>query len=504
MISYIPAYEIDNALPVTIEPNHKYKPALDPHALCLTVFLSPSSFLQATDVAAGTKETFDIKIDVFFNGSLCGSHYVPKRFSSETYAMTEQIVRFTGRRLGRLIEKPWIIVPAGQNPDGGLREHRRGKVAYAGAQQRWKDISDALMAEADNMGRDGKGERPVLGEYLETLAELPMPLEVEDMQKAGGPKFGVLDAVVTWGTGYKDGPDSPYITEPTATRIEGCTSTHPNPSPSAHNVKPTTTTARSTYTAPQSRSEALASARPIDDYPRASALPSTPSLIRTANERKPNPYAPSPSSTRRPFPPHLPFETPVKRSRGPYYDIVTSKQTLCEEMDSIELASKFKHGPATAGGNNNNNNSGNKNAAVQMAKARTTRASFASAMAGSSSGSPLSSAPATSVGKGKGTALTGNTASRPEHMASPLVPFGERKPAATSSKGKGKERAAPPPQMQTTNGEALDRDFVVPALSQDCRVTYAAPGVVRNVGATRGGVFKERGVVMGARFLIGG
>ena len=300
ILSYIPAYKTANALPATIEPNPKYKPPLVPHALCLTVFLSPSSFVRTTDRATGKKEMIDVKIDVYFNGSLCGSHYVPKRYSGDAYATTEHIVRFTGRRLGRLIEKPWIIVPSGQNPDGGLRESRRGKVAYAGAQQRWKDISDSLLAEADNIGRDGSGNRPVIGEYLESLAELPMPTEVEDMQKAGGPKFGVLDAVVTWGTGNKDGPDAPYITEPTPTRIEGCTSTNPNQSPT-QNVT-TTTTPRSTYTVPQSRSEALANARPIDDYPTASPLSFTASPIPPSNDNKPNPYASSPPTARRSFP----------------------------------------------------------------------------------------------------------------------------------------------------------------------------------------------------------
>ena len=524
--SLIPADETANALPATIEPNPKYRPPLTPHALCLTVFLSTSSFLHIADRTTGRKEMTDVKIDVYFNGSLCGSHHVPKRYAGEAHAMTEHIVRFTGHRIGRLIEKPWVIVPSGQNPDGGLRDSRRGKVAYAGAQQRWKDVSDSLLAEADRIGRDGSGHRPALGEYLETLAELPMPTEVEDMQKAGGPKFGVLDAVVTWGTGNKDGPDCPYITAPTPIRIEGCTGTNPNRSPTRH-VAATATTPRSTSAVPQSRSEALATARSIDDYPTPSPLPFTASPIPPSSSNgnnKPNPYASSP--------PALPFETPVKRSRGPYYDIVTSKQTLCEEMDSIALASTFNPGAAGGGGGgggNNNNNNNNHPASFQPTNARTTRASYyASSMAAAgSSSSPLSSAPATGehtpvqpqtrtrFGQGKGASSsssssptvdtapprrsgTGGVSDR-ELMAAPL--FEGRTPAAAHSKGK--ERAAAPTQTQT-NGEAPDRGFVLPTLSEDCRVTYAASGVVRNVGAARGGVFKEGGVVMGARFLVGG
>ena len=497
-LSCIPAYVSANALPVTIEPNRNYKPPLTPHALCLTVFLSPKSFVRTTDRVTGKKETFDVKIDVYFNGSLCGSHYVPKRYSGDAFAMTERIVRFTGHRLHGLIEKPWIIVPPGQDPDGGLRESRRGNVAYAGAQQRWKDISASLLAEADTIGRDASGNRPAIGEYLETLAELPMPTEVEDMQKAGGPKFGVLDAVVTWGTGSKDGPEFPYLAEPTPARIVGCTSTNPNQSPTTQNVP---TTPRSTYAAPQSRSEAPASARPIDDHPTASSpLPIIASPI---------PSASSPPSARRPPFPSLPYETPVKRPRGHYYDIVTTKQTLCEEMDSIALASKFRSRAAAAAAAAGTTNNSNNPTAFQTTNPRTTRASFASTMAGASS-SPLSSAPHTPVqlqtqprvGKGKGPSspTKDNTAPRSGELMS--SPFEERTPTAANS-SKGKERA-PPLTPTQANGEALDREFKMPALSEDCRVTYAVDGVVRNVGAARSGAFRESGVVMGARFLVGG
>ena len=52
--------------------------------------------------------------------------------------------------------------------------------------------------------------------------------------------------------------------------------------------------------------------------------------------------------------------------------------------------------------------------------------------------------------------------------------------------------------------EALGRGFVTPALSADCSITYAKSGVVRNVGRVRHGVFRDRGVVLGARFIVGG
>lgn len=54
------------------------------------------------------------------------------------------------------------------------------------------------------------------------------------------------------------------------------------------------------------------------------------------------------------------------------------------------------------------------------------------------------------------------------------------------------------------NTAALDDYFVTPALSEDCVATYAPCGVLRNVGAARGWAFSEEGMIMGARFIIGG
>ena len=59
------------------------------------------------------------------------------------------------------------------------------------------------------------------------------------------------------------------------------------------------------------------------------------------------------------------------------------------------------------------------------------------------------------------------------------------------------------PHAVLDGANALDAAFTVPELSKDCSVTYAGPGVLRNVGASRSGHFKEEGVVMGVRFLVG-
>lgn len=191
-----------------------------PLGLCLTVSLTPDSFLPTPDTRSRRTIFNDVKIDVFFNGQLCGSSFVAERHHGKAFEMTRHKVRFSGRKIGRLVEKPWVLVPPGQNADATSREHPHpGGEVYAGAQPRWAAISEALEAEAKRVGRDEFGVFSLLGKHLMTLANLGMPPEVEEMQKAGGPKFGVIDVVVIAGKGHKDDLKHRNLTEPTAFRL---------------------------------------------------------------------------------------------------------------------------------------------------------------------------------------------------------------------------------------------------------------------------------------------
>lgn len=415
-----------------------------PHALCLTVFLSPSSF---KNTVAGRVEINDVKIDVYFNGALCDSRYVPRRYSDEAYTMTEHIVRFGGRRIDYLLEKPWVIVPPGQNPDGSLREHRRGKGVYAGTQQRWNDISNALLAEADKFGRDEKGERPVIGEYLESLAEFSMPKEVEDMQKAGGPKFGVVDVVVMWGKGSKDGPGVPYIWQPTPMRIKRPTSVNMVPSVNRSSVQDVTRSGpRSAYTAPQSRSEAPATAKAIDDYSNNTPLPSIPpSPTPTATNNKTAPAAFFPQRPEKAFIPAAPpLETPIRRPGSHYYDVFTTKKTLSEEMDSIATTTAATIlNPAAAGLQNTQIPAGT--------RARRARAScFASSLSSTAANHQINNSSSLLNKNSSGPAMTSDHISpRTENVTLKLPP-----PLSSSSPNKPSSSpysSSPPTTTTTTN-----------------------------------------------------
>ncbi len=156
---------------------------------------------------------------MYFNGELCASTYVPERFHSDKHGMTEHIVRFSGRRVHRLLEKPWVILPRGQCPDERPRPSKQNMASQEGAKERWAAVSKALTIEAGKLGRGKNGELSLLADYLSTLAALAMPSELQEIQKAGGPKMGIIDVVVTAGKGQKDDANGMLLMEPTPIRL---------------------------------------------------------------------------------------------------------------------------------------------------------------------------------------------------------------------------------------------------------------------------------------------
>ena len=186
-------------------------PEIKPQALCLTVQLSKKSFLRKPKI-----RPLDLKIDIYFNGEFCSCSYVPERTCLDSN-LADLAQRFAGRRIDRLLERPWIIVPPGQIPEGSLRECRQSEEgAINGVLQRWNAIADLLRKEAEKGGRNKWGDLFVLGDYLNSLSKLEMPKEVENLQRTEGPKFGVLDVVLTTGHGKKFQPGYGYLSEPIA------------------------------------------------------------------------------------------------------------------------------------------------------------------------------------------------------------------------------------------------------------------------------------------------
>ena len=210
---------LDYTSPSVPKPISNIQPVLAPRTLGVVVNLSPDSFLSPSPPTGGLPRTKrrgdlqDIQISVFFNGEFCGSELVPKRSISTP---SERIRLFSGRRVGQKEERAWVIIPPGQGPDGELRDvlGKRIKSIYPTPQSRWDAIGKSLDQEAAGWLTDSRGRKTYTGEYLTSLAKLPMPEEVARMERPGGQRYGVIDVLITVGRGRKLESNHHYINAP--------------------------------------------------------------------------------------------------------------------------------------------------------------------------------------------------------------------------------------------------------------------------------------------------
>lgn len=165
--------------------------------------LSKQSFLK-TD-----KPIDDIRIDVLFNGQLTHSGMWPKRFYQEEPKL---LSIFSGLRFHWMLERAWLIVPPGQDPDGS---RRRPVASNDTLVDRWEKIQKEVLKEASARGVDKSGERPMVAKYLMEVAKLAMPPELETWSEPRGQAFGVIDVVLSYGRGFKDHLKRSYLHKPT-------------------------------------------------------------------------------------------------------------------------------------------------------------------------------------------------------------------------------------------------------------------------------------------------
>jgi hypothetical protein len=187
---------------------------LIPQALGLLITLTSETFLPSP---TGKQAGQDIKIDVFFNGEFTECIFVPGRWSGENSksGQDHMIHLISGKRIQRLVERPWVVVPPSQNADGSMRTTKHTNAAKAGPHDRWEQIGEAMFHEAEVQGFNEYGDCTQLGSYLASLSRLEMPKAVEALQRFGGPKFGVIDVIITVGTGKKGSAGTYYLSEPT-------------------------------------------------------------------------------------------------------------------------------------------------------------------------------------------------------------------------------------------------------------------------------------------------
>lgn len=132
----------DHTLDHILESARGYANHGQSQALCLDIELSPKSFLPPTTKnSSNASMGKDLKIETFINGQLADVNFVNTRRSGAQ--LTRDKVRFSGTRLHRQVEKPWIYAP---NQDAAMAGD--GERVSDDATSRWNSVSSSLVDEA--------------------------------------------------------------------------------------------------------------------------------------------------------------------------------------------------------------------------------------------------------------------------------------------------------------------------------------------------------------------
>ncbi|KAL2071320.1 hypothetical protein VTL71DRAFT_12555 [Oculimacula yallundae] len=192
------------------------KPITRPKPLKLQIDLSNKSFMPSLI----TNLPEDICFSVFYNGEFMYS----KVFRWSTYNSGQKSESghptVSGRRIGTSVEVPWVIKPMSQNEPSS---HVSPSVSTA--ETTWGKISQSLLAEADEWGREGKFDmfRNPVGEYLEYLSKLPIPKKASPL-RAPGLNIGVMDVII--GLGRSINHPYKHLQEPQRKLSQGLCGSH--------------------------------------------------------------------------------------------------------------------------------------------------------------------------------------------------------------------------------------------------------------------------------------
>ena len=477
--------------------------------------------IRLTTFSSNGTDTADFGIElVYLNGHFFDSELIRHGYATRNSAMSKQIVRFTGYRINKVIEKPWIMVPSVQDPDGTPAQYHDRRRDAPG--RRWHAISKALLSEADRAGRNRVGERSPLGEYLESLASLPMQPEIAGVQEPGSAKFGVIDVVISWAKGRKANVAETDLSGPRLIIAEGYAYVEPVDLLVDTTAKDTASRVSSPDTAPRTPTSISAGTDLFDasakdtttTYGNAAAYPSPTSCVHTP----PTPMAPTAtigrSTTGRS---RLVASSSRKRTRSvsipdPESQSRRPKQTLEQEIASIQKKAEEDNGHRKAS-----------KAGPQSTSSGVKRRKQPINMMESSTDNNLAPEPMSLV-ETKDKTHTPRERRLPKDSILPAEMEDETNTPRPKAKlklrppkkvefSKVKEKKATPETVkkprQRSRTQAVsaeqphDAGFEVPELSRDCVITYAPPGFVRNVGASRKSFFVEEGaVIVGVRFLV--
>lgn len=126
----------------------------------------------------------DACVNIYFNGELSASRIIRNRSRPD-----EMVLDYSGRRVDRYLEAPWVIVLPSRTAKGA-----NGKTGQLTGEQRWDRINQMLREEADEWGYQGKW-RDHMGDYLVELSGQSVPKILKDVKDS---RFGIIDVSINF------------------------------------------------------------------------------------------------------------------------------------------------------------------------------------------------------------------------------------------------------------------------------------------------------------------
>jgi hypothetical protein len=165
-----------------------------PKPIEVVVKLSDKSFLSP--ILGDEAGRYDICINVFYNGEFNASQVI--KYNTWAANESKSYMNFGGRRIETCHELPWMITTKSEDVHSSL-----GLIDLSPTNltpvERWNKLTEMLLSEANEWGRDERGQRYPTGEYLELLSRKAMPSELNSSLVSTGSAFGVIDIVITLG-----------------------------------------------------------------------------------------------------------------------------------------------------------------------------------------------------------------------------------------------------------------------------------------------------------------
>ncbi|KAL8681323.1 MAG: hypothetical protein Q9186_002532 [Xanthomendoza sp. 1 TL-2023] len=186
---------------------HEKSKSPEPQALCLRILSTRRTFHTVGKPRKVKWGHSDMKIDIFLNGDLCSSAYIAESAFHKKEPLRNT---FSGAKIDRMAEKPWILVADDRIGPNDVAED---------VASRWNEIAQAHKLAAESHKRNEKNEMSCLGDYLHSLASLPMPATLPELLETGNKRFAIIDVVITAGRGRKQDASTPYLMRPTPLKL---------------------------------------------------------------------------------------------------------------------------------------------------------------------------------------------------------------------------------------------------------------------------------------------